>query len=88
MEQSDLKAAEDFLRECFELRRKTMSAEHWLVASAKSILGECLAKQKRFEEAEKFLLESYEILKKVLGENHEQTRKAWRRIVKLMKARA
>jgi serine/threonine-protein kinase len=82
MERGKADKAETFLRECFQLRQKTLPPEHWLIPSAKSILGECLARQSRSNEALILLSESYENLKEILGENHEQTQKALRRVEK------
>jgi len=80
MKQQDAPVAERFLRDCLELRQRTLPKGHWLTASAKSILGECLAVLGEQPEARTCLISGYEELKKVLGADHEQTRKARRRL--------
>jgi eukaryotic-like serine/threonine-protein kinase len=60
--------------------------EHFLSALARSALGECLATQKRFAEAEPLLLDSYQTLKKSQGATNPPTQIARQRLVTLYEA--
>jgi hypothetical protein len=71
------------LREAVELRTKSLPKEHFWVAIAESALGEDLYLQKRFTEAEPFLLESFESLKGSQGTQNPRTILAQNRLVKL-----
>ncbi len=74
---------EKLLREAVELRTKSLPKEHFWVAIAESALGEDLYLQKRFTEAEPFLLESFESLKGSQGTQNPRTILAQNRLVKL-----
>jgi len=50
-----------------KLRTESLPKEHFWVAIAESALSEGLTLQKRFVEAEPFLLESFESLKRSQG---------------------
>ncbi len=78
-----LKEGEKILREAVELRTESLSADHFWVALAKSALGECLATQRRFDEAEPLLLASFESLKNSQGDKNPRTLLAQRRLVNL-----
>jgi hypothetical protein len=54
--------AEPHLRECLAMRTQTMP-DSWLTFNTRSMLGETLLGQKKFGEAEPFLLSGYEGLK-------------------------
>jgi len=56
--------AEKLLREAVRLRAENVAESHFLHATAKGALGEFLARQRRFEEAEALLLASHESLKR------------------------
>jgi len=51
--------AEQLLRVCLLTRQKELPAEHWLIADTRSLLGEAVAGQRRFDEAEPLLLDAY-----------------------------
>ena len=72
--------AELLLRESLALREKTLAENHWILDTSRSILGECLAENGNFIEAESMLFDSYKNLRNKLGENHEQTQNARKRI--------
>jgi serine/threonine-protein kinase len=57
--------------------------DSWRVADAESVLGSCLAAQRRFQEAEPLLTESYPMLKRDSGDGAKQAPAALRRIVDL-----
>ena len=54
----ETKEAAALLRECLAIRRHALSPDHWLVAETESLLGDCLARQGLYAEAEPLLLES------------------------------
>ncbi len=72
--------AEPFLRKCVELRQKTLPSDYWLIASAISVLGNCLSHLGKFIEAEKMLVDSHRILQKNFGNNNEHTERAANRL--------
>jgi tetratricopeptide (TPR) repeat protein len=86
VEQGRVAEAEPVLRESLELRRRALPAGHWLIASSEGILGDCLAKRGRFAEAEALLLHSLEQLAGSMGQDHERTVEARRRLVALYEA--
>ncbi len=76
--------AEPILRECLALRGKQMP-DHWLRYNAMSLLGESLAVQKKYAEAEPLLLQGYEQLRPPKARAHRK-REALERVVKLYDA--
>jgi len=54
--------AEPLLRECLEVRKKTMP-DNWLRFNTESLLGACLVGEKKYNEAERLLISSYQGLK-------------------------
>jgi serine/threonine protein kinase/tetratricopeptide (TPR) repeat protein len=75
-----------FLREAVRLRVESLPKDHFWVALANGALGECLTTQKRFVEAELLLIESYNVLKTVQGEQNPRTYEARLRLVGLYQA--
>jgi hypothetical protein len=49
--------AEPFLREALRIRRKSLPADHWHLASSMNLLAASLAGQRKFEEAEPLMKE-------------------------------
>lgn len=76
---------EKTLREAVELRTEMLTPTHYWVALAKSALGECLAIQERFDEAEPLLLESYQSLNRSQGAQNPRTQLARSRLYELYK---
>jgi serine/threonine protein kinase/tetratricopeptide (TPR) repeat protein len=74
---------EDYLREALAIRIHLLPGGNQLIGVSQGALGECLTTQKRYAEAEPFLLESYATLKTVQGEQSPPTREAARRLVTL-----
>jgi len=74
---------ETILREAGKIRTESLPKEHYWVAQANSALGECLTIEKRYNEAEPLLLESYETLKSSQGASNPRTQIALRRVVAL-----
>ncbi len=77
--------AEPLLRESLALRERTLSQDHWLPDTSKSILGECLAQIGKIEETKTLLVQAYNNLLEKLGSDYEQTQNARARIEKLNK---
>jgi tetratricopeptide (TPR) repeat protein len=77
---------EKLLREALRLRVASLPKEHFWVAIAKGALGECLTTQKRFDEAEPLLNESYAALNTRLGQRDPRTVEALRRLSSLYEA--
>lgn len=69
---------------CLDLRLKTLPADHWLLATTRTFLGECLVYLGDAEIGEKMLLENYRALREMLGDEHDQTRQAGGRILKII----
>ncbi len=70
------------LRVCLLTRQKELPAEHWLIADTRSLLGEAVAGQGRFDEAEPLLLDGYAGLKTDREAPLERKREAALRIVR------
>jgi serine/threonine-protein kinase len=80
---SQPKEGEKILREAVRIRTESLPAQHYWVAVANSSLGECLAIQKRYAEAEPLLLGSYEALRSSQGAANPRTKSALQRLVAL-----
>jgi serine/threonine-protein kinase len=78
--------AEKLLREAVRIRSENMPETHFLHATANGALGEFLTAQKRFPEAEPFLLASHESLEKSQAANSPRTRRARQRLANLYDA--
>jgi hypothetical protein len=76
------------LRECLSLRQQSLPPGHWLIASAESILGECLMAERRYQEAEPLLLRGRASLEAARGSSGDpRVVQATRRLVALYEAR-
>lgn len=75
--------AEKVLREAVKIRLENLTRKHFLTAFSISALGECLTTQKRFDEAEPLLKESFKNLKISQSENSPRTLQAQARLNKL-----
>lgn len=62
------------------LRRKTLPAGHWLIATAEGYLAECYLQTGKIEQATPLLEDGYQILLDKLGANHELTILAQKRL--------
>ena len=76
----DSTRAESMLRESLETARATLPADHERIGISSSALGWCFARTKRFEDAERLLLDGYRILGIRRGESSEETQLARRRL--------
>ncbi|GAG53455.1 unnamed protein product, partial [marine sediment metagenome] len=78
--------AEGPLGECLEIRQEALPEGHWLIFNTMSVLGESLAGQDKFAEAEPLLLEGYEEMKDHPEAPDERKGEALERIVALYEA--
>ncbi len=78
--------AEAPLGECLEIRQEALPEGHWLIFNTMSVLGESLAGQDKFAEAEPLLLEGYEVMEDHPEATDERRGEALERIVKLYEA--
>ncbi|MEY2530068.1 MAG: eukaryotic-like serine/threonine-protein kinase, partial [Verrucomicrobiota bacterium] len=78
--------AEKLLREAVRVRAENVPETHFLRAAANGALGEFLTSQRRFAEAEPFLLGSYESLKTSQAASSPRTRLALQRLANLYEA--
>ncbi len=74
--------AEGLLRACLLMRQKELPPGHWLIADTRSLLGEAVAGQRRFDEAEPLLHDGYAELKADREAPLESKREAAARIVR------
>jgi chaperonin cofactor prefoldin len=65
--------AEQLMRRVWELRKKTLGADHPATLDAMADLGEILAEQKKYGEAEPLVLEAWETAEKLYGEEDSRT---------------
>jgi serine/threonine protein kinase/Tfp pilus assembly protein PilF len=75
--------AEKNLRKALSLKLLLFGKDHFEVATTNNLLGACLAAQKKYKEAEPLLVESYTVIKKEFGLQHDRTRKAGGRLLEL-----
>jgi len=73
---------ETHLRKALELRNRAFAQGHWRIAEVQMALGDCLAEQRRYPEAEELLISSDSILNKKFGSGDPRTQEARRLIVK------
>ena len=75
--------AEPMIREALAIFRKTLPPEHWRIANAESILGACLSRSGRHNEAERLMLAGYPVIEARTGERSSYTRDARCRLIAL-----
>ena len=75
--------AEDAAREAVTVFRKAERPVPWRIADAESVLGGSLAAQRRFEEAEPLLVQSYPVLAKDQGNGAKRASEALKRATDL-----
>ncbi len=63
------------LEQAIPIWRKGLGAEHGLVYKTRGLRGDCLARLRRFADAEGELMPTYEGLIRVAGEDHSETRR-------------
>ena len=82
----DLVGAEDRLRKALEMRESETSRVPSRVAETQSVLGGCLFRLGRHEEAEPLLVESLPFIRERWGEQQQHTLRALDRIISLYEA--
>jgi eukaryotic-like serine/threonine-protein kinase len=80
------KEAEESLRQAIAVKLMTFPATHWQVATTNNMLGGCLTEAEEYRAAESLLVESYNIIKKEFGLQHDRTRRAGARLIALYEA--
>jgi len=78
--------AEPLLAQAVRDARESLPEDHLVTGMTLKTYGKCLLGTKRYNEAEEALLDAHEILKTVLGPEHEDTTDAIRTLVELYKA--
>ena len=84
MAQGEALQAKAAFEECLALRLRTLPEGHWLLATTRSFLGESLIYLGEPETGKQMMLENYKNLQEKLGSNHEQTRIAKERCIRLL----
>jgi serine/threonine-protein kinase len=78
----DAATGETFLRRALELRNRAFAQGHWRIAEVQKALGDCVAQQERYDEAEQLLVASHTALDKKLGARDPRTLNARRSLVR------
>ncbi|MFL6290823.1 MAG: tetratricopeptide repeat protein [Thermoanaerobaculia bacterium] len=78
--------AEALANDALRILRARLPAGHWRIGLAESILGEALAGQKRYGEAERYLVASYPVLRDGSGPRSIYTRQALASLASLYRA--
>lgn len=83
LKKGDAVGAEPLLRECLAIRASGRAKDDWQVAAAGSALGECLAMQRQFAEAESLLVAGERILSASAAVPAPRKREALSRVIHL-----
>ncbi len=81
IENSKENEAEPILREALKLRNDDLGRSHWETAYTQNLLGACLSRLGRFDDAEPMLLESYDTLHSLKDTPPVRLRQALDRII-------
>jgi hypothetical protein len=81
LKKGEPEAAEPFARDALGIQLKKMPAGSWRIAVSENVLGECLAGQKKFDAAEKLLIESYKAIEKSLKPDDKRRKEALTRVI-------
>jgi eukaryotic-like serine/threonine-protein kinase len=73
---------EKYIRDCIEIRKRTTPSNFGSIGEAESALGECLARQNKFDEAESLLLTSFRALQSEANPSMESCQLALQRIAR------
>ena len=79
-------SAESLARQALTIRIASLPEGHWRIAYARSVLGQCLTSQQRYDEAQDMLVESYPILKTERGATAWRTQRSRQRLIDLYDA--
>jgi serine/threonine protein kinase/Tfp pilus assembly protein PilF len=80
------KEAEESMRQAIAIKLISFPETHWEIATTKNMLGGCLTEAKNYRAAEPLLVDSYNIIKKQFGLQHDRTRRAGGRLIALYEA--
>ena len=86
MKEKKYKEAEESLRQAVTIKLMTFPETHWQIATTRNMLGGCLTEAKDYRAAEPLLVDSYSIIKKQFGLQHNRTRVAGGRLIVLYEA--
>lgn len=75
--------AEPYFREALRIQTSNAEPDSWLIGDIKSVLGSSLTEQRKFDEAETYLIDGYKILDQQFGNDHVRTQSALERLVEL-----
>ncbi len=78
--------AERIAREAVRLRETSLPKGNWMIAMARSELGECLSRQRRYAEAESLLIQSHQDLLASQGATNPHTSSVKQRLAHLYQA--
>lgn len=84
----ELERSERLLRDCIARRQQQLGPQHKLTAYAQTILGACLVRQGRLEEADALLSAAVPIVERGYTDRSFVTREAWGRLAELRAAQA
>ncbi len=79
----DAAVAEPMARQAVAVMRRALAPEDWRTRGAESVLGVCLTRLGRYDEAEPLLEGSYQALLAQRGEDARETREARERLIEL-----
>ena len=82
-ERGEYVAAEALYREAYKQYERQLGKNHLRTAGAASSLGACLTTLERYEEAERFLVDSFEQLQSRLGVRDQNTLQTLNRLIRL-----
>ena len=86
LKEKKYKEAEESLRQAVTIKLMTFPEAHWQIATTRNMLGGCLTEAKDYRGAEPLLVDSYSIIKKQFGLQHNRTRVAGGRLIALYEA--
>lgn len=79
--EKDYEKAMRAFEECFQLRRATLPADHWLISTVEGFMGYALALSGRVDEGVARMSASHAALAEKLGHDHAQTKEALERLL-------
>jgi tetratricopeptide (TPR) repeat protein len=85
IKQESYNKAEELLQECLMIRSKKLVKNDMLISLTKNSLGYCLTKLKRYQKAEKILLESYFSITEKTDDTSKDVISVKRHIIELYK---
>jgi len=86
LKEKKYKEAEESMRQAITIKLMTFPETHWQIATTRNMLGGCLTEAKNYRAAEPLLVDSYNIIMKQFGFQHNRTRVAGSRLIALYEA--